>query len=965
MKNAAYPKIQKIISCALIQIFIFASLLSPQDIIYKTYKRNIEYKLRVPMGIDKQRASISRHPDPEEVFSNLSALSQNLWFEWHYKAKELFRSMDSRLWHSEEVNENPSLFLQRFGIDGIRQLAANIEFINSYIELMTAFNDYMNPDKETWVSVNYPQLKGKLFAYSSFEYGVGKATQNLQSGGLGALSGDHLKEMSDMGFECIAIGIGYKQGYFIQRINAEGNQETVYNDADFSRMPKKKAIDPETGEPLMLKIDMYSDTIHVRVWEVNVGRIKLYLLDSDIDENGKDDETNWKRKITKSLYGQNKFHQAYLLGIGEATLLDKLKVKIDFFHLNESHSAFAIIGQIKSLVEKAHLTFEQATVVMYYKTLFTIHTPIPAGNWSFSPAETVWAFNSDFNRYLDIGVLNFLGEKQGNFNLAQFLLNSCWLKNGVSKEHGSVSREQWKGYAIGEILNGVSKPYWQTPELQELIRNKIEEAKSAQHGLSDEGLLNEAITNISDKELWDIHMAAKKRLVQFVRTSVQRQRTRNNESLKRIVEAETLFKEGAFTIGVARRFAPYKRSDWLFTGDIERIKRIFNKALVEKKPIQVIFAGKAHPEDVTGQIIIRRINDYIKQLEDAGIEGQIVFLENYNLDMAHYLEQGCDLWLSHPVTDYLPEEASATSGEKAALNGVINAGVPTGFMRKDLVHGVNAILFNHIVEFYEELNLENSASAINLYYGKDEKPSKKWISMIRESLRIAMFRFGTDRMIQDYTRRYYLRGVEVSERIEANNYALAREVANALQNPDVLLEKVTIGDISLGMPISRIFKTDGTYDPIEVEADIRFDENTPPEAIEVSIIFKQGDRPDFEQAIEMVPLKDMGNGIWRYAGVIDTLLRVDFLNNIFKPDTRDFRLGESLDCSYRIRVRPILEKIIQVNGENGEPIYEKKWPEKISTRVGHINILPNAQLASGQIIEEQLSAGVSAGRSDL
>ncbi|PIQ88984.1 MAG: hypothetical protein COV72_05440 [Candidatus Omnitrophica bacterium CG11_big_fil_rev_8_21_14_0_20_42_13] len=893
----------------------------------------------------------------EAVYADLAEVGQNLWFEWDYKARDLYKMMDPALWNSYEVDQNPALFLKYFGIKRLKDISGSKKFRDAYAGLMTSYRTYMDPDKKTWVSENYPELKNKLAVYSSFEFGISKFTQNLQSGGLGALSGDHVKEMSDMGFNFIGVGLGYKYGYFTQRINSNGDQEDVFNDTDFSRMPKREVIDKQNGKPLLLEITMYDTVVYVKVWEVMVGRGRLYLLDTDIAENGKDDRINWKRRVTKYLYSkregekdQIKFHQAYILGIGEAFLLDKLGIKADFYHLNESHSGFAIIGLIKDLMKKTGLSFEQAAVTMYYKSLFTIHTPIPAGNWAFSKAEHAYAFNNNLLSEEEHEKIAALGDKDGLLNMAQLLLNLCGFKNGVSDEHGSVSREQWGGYVIGEILNGVSIPYWQSSELQELIESKIIDVKAANQVLGDEQILNLAIDRITDSELWDAHMPAKKRLIEFARKNVKNQRVRNNERPEKIKEADILFDENAFTIVVARRFAEYKRSDWVLSGDFTGIKRIFTEAINAKKPVQLIFAGKAHPEDVRGQIIIRRIHDYIKQLEENGIKNQVVFLENYNLDMAHYLEQGCDLWLSYPEVNYIPQEASATSGEKVAVNGIINGGIPTGFMRKDLVHNRNAILFNNIGEFHNELDLKNPESAINKYYGKNIKPSKRpsgeWLSMMRESLRTGMLRFGTDRMIEEYARKYYTKEAMFSGRMEENNYKLAKKVAAALEDPEALLKKIDISNVSPAALSERAFKTDGTYDPVNVEADVKFKYNIPPEAAEVSIIFKQNNRPDYIQAFRMEPVEDKGGGTWRYRGVIDTILRWDFLKDVFKSETRDFRLDKAMDCTYQIRVRPI----ISFSGTSS-------WAEKRSQGESYIRILPNIDnTAIKQISYPRMSA---------
>ncbi|MBU1007252.1 MAG: alpha-glucan family phosphorylase [Candidatus Omnitrophica bacterium] len=840
---------------------------------------------------------------PDTVRKDFFDISQNLWFQWNYKAGELFEIMDNDLWNSKEVSETPFLFLEHLGKDKISELIKNKDFLLAYADLTRSFREYMDPSKETWCGVNYPEIKDDVVAYFSLELGV---FQNLQSGGLGALAGDHLREMSDKGIKGIGIGLCYKNGYFTQRISAEGEQEEYYSDDDFLKLPKKEVVGKD-GKPLVLEFFMYSMVVHAKVWEVNVGRIKLYLMDTDIEQN-----EEWVRAITSKLYsGDHKIdlYQSYLLGIGGSMLFEELGIKPSFLHLNESHAGFVMVSLIKDMMDKEGLSFEEALVKVYYKSLFTLHTPIDDGNWKFDIGEMRYLFSYYLKgREKEIEKVFALG-KQGNvFNMAKFLLNTSRLRNGVSEEHGGVARKLWQGHVIGEVLNGINLPYWQSPGMQKLIADKVDEVINTtafdkinlQDDVAIKAVLNEAINRISDGELWETHKEYKNKLVDFVRVSVKAQRERNNESAERIAEAEKLLDPDALTIVVARRFATYKRSDWIFSGDFERIKRILKEAKDSGKPVQIIFAGKAHPTDTGGgKEIIKNIHRHIKNLENSGIEGQVIFLENYNLDMAHYLVQGADIWLSYPEITPVPKEASATSGQKHCVSGGINAGIPTGFMRKWMVNHVNAILFRDIHDFYRELE-EFIIPQYNMR-------SHKWLSVMRESLRVGVIHFGTDRMLGDYVEKYYAPGIE-SSRPLGNEYL--KKVAGQVKGQEALLKEVKF----LKQPPANFtaqYRNDGTIEPVKVRAVIGLGEILP-EAVEVSILLKQNGLVE-TQAIQMTRVREEGSGAFSYEGIIDPLL------GNFVSESRSFILDKKEVLRFKVRIRPIINLNMAQN-----------WPERIS-----------------------------------
>ena len=933
-----------------------------------SFPQEIKYSLRNPLSFGNGDGERQRQVLAEMVRQDLAEISRNLWFEWNYKVKELFRSMDPELWESGDVDENPDLFSKRLENAKLEALTQDSGFMGRYQEVADSFKNYMDSERSTWVSENHPELKDKLICYTSLEFGVGESTQSLQSGGLGALSGDHVKQMSDMGFSFIGVGLAYKYGYGVQVIDADGKQNTVYSEDEFLAMPKEEVRGAD-GKSLRLEIPMYDSTVKVKVWKIKVGRGELYLLDTDIEENAE-----WIRDITKQLYpgeerrkGKIHFHQAFVLGVGQAMLLDKLGVKPNLYHLNESHAGLAIIGMIKNTMDKEKLSFEEALAAIYHKTLFTTHTPIAAGNWTFHKGELEFAFSQYFEKYLirKIISLGVRDNASGAFNLAQFLLNVCGQRNGVSEEHGQVSREQWSGYAIGDVLNGVSIPYWQSPETQELLDRKKEEARASGLGQKDErDVLNKAIDNISYEELRVSHLESKKRLVSYVRKAMKKQWTRIREdgltalAMKRqealqktdkakiekeigeleqkiayadqkIKGSDELFDENALTIVIARRFAEYKRSNWLLSGDFERIRNLLKKAEESGNPVQIIFAGKAHPTDGIGKRIIMQIHDDIARLEKAGIKNRVIFLENYSLDMAHYLVQGADVWLSYPETTPIPKEASATSGEKASLDGVVNAGLTTGFMRKHLKHRENAILFNNITDFYGDLE----GFIIPEYYPQDVKkgykPSLAWMSLMRESMRVGVLQFGADRMLVDYTERYYANGVSSSDAMDKDDYALSKRIAGLLQKPDELVKEIDFGTVdATGAAQPRVLKLGGTINPVKITADVQMGE-FPPEAFAVSLMFKLRNSSDGTyQSVRMKRIEKTPEDMWRYEGWIAPLLG-GFKVHSGDSLVRDFRIDEEHDLKLEVRVRPIIYF--------GKPF---TWPEK-RKEIGMLKILPN------------------------
>ncbi len=721
---------------------------------------------------------ITVNPQLPKRVGELLDIANNLWWSWNSEFLRLFKEIDSDLW--ETVGKNPVKFLKLVSQDKLEDIAKDEEFLAKYDEVVNHFNSYMQT-KETWFSKNYPNNANDLIAYFSAEYGIDEIIP-IYSGGLGILSGDHLKSASDLGLPFVAVGLLYKNGYFNQKIDGYGTQKTEYTNIDLDNLPILPVKD-ENGEDLIIDIDFPDRTLYLKIWKIVVGRISLYLMDSDIDQNIAED-----RVVTLRLYGgdqEMRIRQEIVLGMAGIKLLKRLGLKPSVYHMNEGHSAFLTLEVIKDAMEEKQVSFEVAKSMCSAKTVFTTHTPVPAGNDIF-PIELMDKYFSNFwpklgisrEDFLRLGMKNNQGLEQG-FNMGMLALRIAGKKNGVSKLHGAVSRrlfsDVWPNIAPDEspieyVTNGIHTCSWLAPSMKKLFNQYLK--PYWQDNIQDDETWND-IKNIPNKELWDTHTDRKKKLCALVKNNITTRLKSSGYNYEEINEIVSKLNPNALTIGFARRFATYKRATLIFR-DLERLTQLLNNP---ERPVQLIFAGKAHPADKEGQDLIKYIHEVSMKPQ---FKGKIFLLENYNIAMSRYLISGVDVWLNNPRR---PMEASGTSGQKASVNGVINFSVLDGWWAE----GYNqkngwTIGDNTEYQSYEEQDIADSESLYNtlenkiipLYYEnkKEDGVSDKWMEMFKNSIISTGGRYSTSRMVIDYTRDYYMELANLSK----NHYQNLDEV---------------------------------------------------------------------------------------------------------------------------------------------------------------------------------------------
>lgn len=721
---------------------------------------------------------ITVNPQLPKRVGELLDIANNLWWSWNSEFLRLFKEIDSDLW--ETVGKNPVKFLKLVSQDKLEDIAKDEEFLAKYDEVVNHFNSYMQT-KETWFSKNYPNNANDLIAYFSAEYGIDEIIP-IYSGGLGILSGDHLKSASDLGLPFVAVGLLYKNGYFNQKIDGYGTQKTEYTNIDLDNLPILPVKD-ENGEDLIIDVDFPDRKLYLKIWKIVVGRISLYLMDSDIDKNIAED-----RVVTLRLYGgdqEMRIRQEIVLGMAGIKLLKRLGLKPSVYHMNEGHSAFLTLEVIKDAMEEKQVSFEVAKSMCSAKTVFTTHTPVPAGNDIF-PIELMDKYFSNFwpklgisrEDFLRLGMKNSQGLEQG-FNMGMLALRIAGKKNGVSKLHGAVSRrlfsDVWTNIAPDEspieyVTNGIHTCSWLAPSMKKLFNQYLK--PYWQDNIQDDETWND-IKNIPNKELWDTHTDRKKKLCALVKSNITTRLKSSGYNYEEINEIVSKLNPNALTIGFARRFATYKRATLIFR-DLERLTQLLNNP---ERPVQLIFAGKAHPADKEGQDLIKYIHEVSMKPQ---FKGKIFLLENYNIAMSRYLISGVDVWLNNPRR---PMEASGTSGQKASVNGVINFSVLDGWWAE----GYNqkngwTIGDNTEYQSYEEQDIADSESLYNtlenkiipLYYEnkKEDGVSDKWMEMFKNSIISTGGKYSTSRMVIDYTRDYYMELANLSK----NHYQNLDEV---------------------------------------------------------------------------------------------------------------------------------------------------------------------------------------------
>ena len=709
---------------------------------------------------------------PEEL-EKLSEIARNIWWAWNFEATELFRDLDPELW--KECGQNPVLLLERMSYEKLEALAKDKVILRRMNEVYTKFRDYMDvkPDEQR------PSI-----AYFSMEYGLSSVLK-IYSGGLGVLAGDYLKEASDSNVDLCAVGFLYRYGYFTQTLSMDGQQIANYEAQNFGQLPIERVMDAN-GQPLIVDVPYLDYFVHANVWRVNVGRISLYLLDTDNEMNSEFD-----RPITHQLYGgdwENRLKQEILLGIGGILTLKALGIKKDVYHCNEGHAALINVQRICDYVATG-LTFDQAIELVRASSLYTVHTPVPAGHDYFDEGlfgKYMGGYPSrmgiTWDDLMDLG-RNNPGDKGERFCMSVFACNTSQEVNGVSWLHGKVSQEMfssiWKGYFpeeshVGYVTNGVHFPTWSATEWKELYFKYFNE--NFWFDQSNPKIW-EAIYNVPDEEIWKTRMTMKNKLVDYIRKSFRDTWLKNQGDPSRIVSLMDKINPNALLIGFGRRFATYKRAHLLFT-DLERLSKIVNNP---DYPVQFLFTGKAHPHDGAGQGLIKRIIEISRRPEFLG---KIIFLENYDMQLARRLVSGVDIWLNTPTR---PLEASGTSGEKALMNGVVNFSVLDGWWLEGYREGAGWALTEKRTyqnqEHQDQLDAATIYSILEteilpLYYARNKKGySEGWIKVVKNSIAQIAPHYTMKRQLDDYYSKFYNKLAKRFAILSANDNAKAKEIA--------------------------------------------------------------------------------------------------------------------------------------------------------------------------------------------
>ena len=709
---------------------------------------------------------------PEEL-EKLSEIARNIWWAWNFEATELFRDLDPELW--KECGQNPVLLLERMSYEKLEALAKDKVILRRMNEVYTKFRDYMDvkPDEQR------PSI-----AYFSMEYGLSSVLK-IYSGGLGVLAGDYLKEASDSNVDLCAVGFLYRYGYFTQTLSMDGQQIANYEAQNFGQLPIERVMDAN-GQPLIVDVPYLDYFVHANVWRVNVGRISLYLLDTDNEMNSEFD-----RPITHQLYGgdwENRLKQEILLGIGGILTLKALGIKKDVYHCNEGHAALINVQRICDYVATG-LTFDQAIELVRASSLYTVHTPVPAGHDYFDEGlfgKYMGGYPSrmgiTWDDLMDLG-RNNPGDKGERFCMSVFACNTSQEVNGVSWLHGKVSQEMfssiWKGYFpeeshVGYVTNGVHFPTWSATEWKELYFKYFNE--NFWFDQSNPKIW-EAIYNVPDEEIWKTRMTMKNKLVDYIRKSFRDTWLKNQGDPSRIVSLMDKINPNALLIGFGRRFATYKRAHLLFT-DVDRLSKIVNNP---DYPVQFLFTGKAHPHDGAGQGLIKRIIEISRRPEFLG---KIIFLENYDMQLARRLVSGVDIWLNTPTR---PLEASGTSGEKALMNGVVNFSVLDGWWLEGYREGAGWALTEKRTyqnqEHQDQLDAATIYSILEteilpLYYARNKKGySEGWIKVVKNSIAQIAPHYTMKRQLDDYYSKFYCKLAKRFQTLAANDNAKAKEIA--------------------------------------------------------------------------------------------------------------------------------------------------------------------------------------------
>lgn len=709
---------------------------------------------------------------PEEL-KCLDEIAHNLWWIWNYEARDMFRALDPVLY--TEVKHNPVLLLERLSYERKEEIVKDAAIMTTIKSVYKNFKEYMAVE---------PDKKRPSVAYFCMEFGMTQVLK-IYSGGLGMLAGDYIKEASDSNVDMCAVGFLYRFGYFTQSLSMDGQQVANYEAQNFNSLPIERVLD-ENGNQMVVEVPYNNYSVYALVWVANVGRVKLYLLDTDNDMNSEFD-----KPITHALYGgdwENRIKQEILLGIGGVLTLKKLGIKKDIYHCNEGHAALCNLQRLCDYIEEG-LTFNQALELVRASGLYTVHTPVPAGHDYFDK-DLFGKYMGAYPAKLGISWDEFIGMGRTNpddhnekFCMSTFACNTCQEVNGVSMLHGWVSQKMfssiWKGYYpeenhVGYVTNGVHFPTWCATEWRAVYAKYFDKKH-----LSDQSNLSiwEAIYNVPDDEIWSTRMALKQKLVDYIKVQFRDTWLKNQGDPSRVVSLLNKINPNALMIGFCRRFATYKRAHLLFT-DLERLSKIVNDP---DHPVQFLFAGKAHPADGAGQGLIKKIYEISQRPEFLG---KIIFLEDYDFQLARRLVSGVDIWMNTPTR---PLEASGTSGEKAEMNGVVNLSVKDGWWLEGYREGAGWALTEK--RTYQNQGYQDQLDAatiyglleheiIPLYYNKNKKGySEGWIKVIKNSIAQIAPHYTMKRQLDDYYNKFYIKEAERFAKLSADNNKLAKEIA--------------------------------------------------------------------------------------------------------------------------------------------------------------------------------------------
>jgi glycogen phosphorylase len=819
----------------------------------------------------KPVATVSVVPDLPKSLSRLTELAYNLRWSWDHETYTLFRRVDTDLW--DQTYHNPVAMLGLVSQERLDQCTKDAAFMAHYNSVISAFDAYMN-DKHTWYHTRKNTAKDPVIAYFSMEFGLTECLQNY-SGGLGVLSGDHLKSASDLGLPLVAIGLLYQEGYFQQYLNADGYQQENYPINDYSTQPVSLVKD-KSGKPLKISVDLPGRKLYAQIWKVQVGRVPLFLLDTNIADNPRADDRN----ITDRLYGgdrRQRIRQEILMGIGGIRALLAMGMTPDVCHMNEGHSAFLALERIRMAMEEHKLSFYDAKEIMRASNIFTTHTPVPAGLERFG-YDLIDEHFTDYFPLLGLTREEFISlgrESMGDYELFSMAVLALKLSadaNGVAKLHGRVSREMWQWMypnipqpeiPITSVTNGIHVQTWISREMATLFDRYLDPTWKTNE---NNPVVWQQVDAVPDSELWRTHERRRERLVAFARRRLRQQLIRRGVSQSEVAAADEALNPDALTIGFARRFATYKRATLLFR-DVDRLIRLVNDP---DRPIQIIFAGKAHPHDEEGKAFIRHI---VRMARMPELRHAIVFLENYDMQVARYLVQGVDIWLNNPRR---PKEASGTSGMKVVYNAGLNFSILDGWWAEAYNPDVGWAIGNG--EEYRETQTEQqdhieSQALYNVLeqdiiptfyeHGRDGLP-REWITKVKTSIKQLAPYFNTRRMVQEYAELFYLPTYERYEAMTMPDLSAGIDFAEWRKRLEASWRGVQIKSVEIPTQSVKV------GNEMKVHADVVLG-NLKPEDVRVQLYFgplnTDGSISDEGNAIDM-SVQEQADGHYKYVAQV-------------------------------------------------------------------------------------------------